>query len=107
MGMRRRVHFGVVQFFRLRYAFQQQHHGASHSGYVNGLVGRVKNQNRFLHQGIAGRRERNNVAADVPRSVGRKRSDRFGGCRPRWSIASGRLALIARPFLLRVVGEGA
>jgi hypothetical protein len=82
MGVRGRMHFRVVQFFRLRYAFQQQYHGASHSSYINGLVCCIKNQNRFLHQGSAGRNERSNVAADVPRSVGRKRSDRFGGMSP-------------------------
>ena len=83
MGMRGRMHFRIVQFFRLRYAFQQQHHGASHSSYVNGLVGRVQNQNWFSASGKRGQESSGaDVAADVPRSVGRKRSDRFGGMSP-------------------------
>ena len=85
-----------MHFFRLRHALQQQHHGAAHSRYVNGLVGCVQNQHRFLHQGSAPGSEAGTWRPPTfPEAAGTSVPPASGECRPRWSTASGRLALIA------------
>lgn len=50
-GARGGVDFPVMQLLGLSDTLEQKHHGASHGGYIDGLEGRVQDQDGLLHNG--------------------------------------------------------
>src|SRR2546430_12192133 len=82
MRMGRRMHLGAVQLFRLGYTLQHQNHGTAYCGDIDGLVGSIQDEHRFLHQGCATGNRVVDSTTGGALGTGRSLASRFGGMSP-------------------------